>query len=53
MAAGLRPPSWIFLNKKNAGNSPCGFKVAHQISKGSVERFKSYRNFKNANSSML
>jgi hypothetical protein len=32
---------------KAAGISPSGSQVVHQISKGSVKRFKSYRNYKN------
>jgi hypothetical protein len=46
-------PNWIFVILSISGNSPCGSEVGHQISKESVERFKSYRNFKNAYFSML
>jgi hypothetical protein len=38
MAAGLRPPTWIFENLKVSGNSFCGSKVDHQISKGSLKK---------------
>jgi hypothetical protein len=46
MATGLRPPSWIFENLKISGNSPCGFEVGHQISKGSIKQFKRYPDLK-------
>jgi hypothetical protein len=47
MADGLRPPSWILENLNIAGNSPNWSEVGYQISKGLVERFKSYRDLKN------
>jgi hypothetical protein len=43
----------LFFFGPSAGNIPCGSEVGHQISKGSVKRFKSYHSFKNANKSML
>jgi hypothetical protein len=36
-------PNWILVNLNISGNSPCGSEAGHQISKESVERFKSYR----------
>jgi hypothetical protein len=52
MAEGLRPPSWtpswILVNLNILGNSYCGSEVGHQISKGSIERFKRYRALKNS-----
>jgi hypothetical protein len=36
----------LFEKYKVAGFSPCGSQVVHQISKTSVERFKSYRYYK-------
>jgi hypothetical protein len=39
-------PNWIFVNLNISGNSPCGSEVGHQISKESVERFRSYRDLK-------
>jgi hypothetical protein len=47
MAAGLRPPSWIFEILNTAGNSHCWDEVGHQILNGPVKRFKSYRDLKN------
>jgi hypothetical protein len=38
--------NWIFVNLSISGNSTCVFEVGHQISKESVERFKSYRDLK-------
>jgi hypothetical protein len=38
----------VFKKMNTAGNIPREFEVGHQISNGSVERFKSYRSFKNA-----
>jgi hypothetical protein len=46
MAAILQLPSWI-KKMNNAGNIACGSEVGHQISKGLVEWFKSYRDLKN------
>jgi hypothetical protein len=46
MSACLRPPSWILVNLNISINSPCGSEVGHQISKESVQRFKSYRDLK-------
>jgi hypothetical protein len=37
----------MFENLKFVGNCPCWAEDGHQISKGSVERFKSYRDLKN------
>jgi hypothetical protein len=47
MAAGLRPPSWVFENLKDAGYGSLVSEVVHQISERSVKRIKSYHNYKN------
>jgi hypothetical protein len=39
-------PNWILVDLNISGNSPCESEVGHQISKESVERFKSYRDLK-------
>jgi hypothetical protein len=39
-------PKWILIDLNISDNSPCGSEVGHQISKESVEQFKSYRNLK-------
>jgi hypothetical protein len=45
---GCHPAATILDYKmSSAGNIPCGSEVVHQISKGSVEWFKSYRDLKN------
>jgi hypothetical protein len=39
-------PNWILVDLNISGNSPCESEVGHQISKESVERFKSNRDLK-------